>query len=583
MQLGDYEAATFQLAEILRAIAALDLSNPSPFADTIRELFARLAEDRFNLVVIGRFNRGKTSLMNAILGMERLPTGILPLTSVITRVTYGSREKVEIEFARGGVPLEIGMEQLRDYVTQQGNPGNRMGIQQALVELPAEILRRGFYFIDTPGLGSAISQNSRTTEEFLPEADAILLVSGCDSPLTEEEGKLIRRLAHDRPKLFLIMNKLDMLTPDGRIELVRFTREQLSDLPGEAAPPLFLVSARDGLFGKLRGDTALLDSSGLSALEDALIAFLTQDKSQAVLQGLAARLHTLLNAIDATSVVEPKALQELSGRVSAFERELGLDSDGGAINSNSAASSEVLNAPARMGACSVCSRILTAWFEFLRDYQLELTVSAEERHRFAQRGGFCERHLGLYVSLASERDLCLALTPLLERTATDLAEACHLSLGEGGGSGNVTFTRPACALCEIQHATETECFGEFRQNYERALSDLSAPLPSLCLPHLKLMARREWNVPQRSISMVEAFFRQQATAAQRLAEDTQRYVLKRDALRHGLASEEESQAAGVAVAFLMGHPKVIPGNAQPLSASRAGGNESHDAFWAKKA
>jgi GTPase SAR1 family protein len=584
VQLSDYEAATFQLAEILRAIAALDLPNPSPFTDPVRELFARLAEGRFNLVVIGRFSRGKTSLMNAILGTERLPTGILPLTSVVTRVAYGSREKVEIEFTRGGMPLEIAMEQLRDYVTQHGNPGNRLGIRQAVVELPAEILRRGFYFIDTPGLGSAISENSRTTEKFLPEADAVLMVSGCDSPLTEEEAKLIRRLARDRRKLFLIMNKQDMLTPEGRLELVQFTREQLSDLPGEAAPPLFLVSARDGLLGKLRGDRALLDSSGLAALENALIAFLTRDKSKVLLQAMAARLYSLLDAIDAMSVVEPDVLRDLSGRIAAFERELGLDSDTGVINSDSATSPMVLNAPARMGACSVCSRILSAWFEFLRRYQLELAISAEERHRFAQRGGFCGRHLGLYVSLASERDLCLALTPLLERTAIDLAEASHLGRREGGGSGKAAFTRLACALCEIQHATETDCFREFSQTFEQRPGDLNTPLPSVCLTHLKLMAQGEWNAPRRGISsMLEAFLRQQAAAAQRLAEDTQRYVLKRDALRHGLASEEESQAAGIAVAFLIGHPKVMPGDGQPLSASRASGNKSHGPPWAKKA
>jgi predicted GTPase len=61
-----------------------------------RDLFARLAEDRFNLAVVGRFSRGKSSLMNAILGSERLRTGVVPLTSVITTVTYGSQERMTL-------------------------------------------------------------------------------------------------------------------------------------------------------------------------------------------------------------------------------------------------------------------------------------------------------------------------------------------------------------------------------------------------------------------------------------------------------------------------------------------------------
>jgi len=58
--------------------------------------------------------------------------------------------------------------------------------------------------------------------------------------------------------------------------------------------------------------------------------------------------------------------------------------------------------------------------------------------------------------------------------------------------------------------------------------------------------------------VVNALARQLALAAERLAEDTRRYVLKRDALRHGWASEEESHAARLAVAFLAGYPKVAP-------------------------
>src|SRR5579862_4801900 len=58
-----------------------------------RRLLARLAEDRFNLAMVGQFSRGKSSLMNALLGAEKLPTGILPLTSVITTVAYGESER----------------------------------------------------------------------------------------------------------------------------------------------------------------------------------------------------------------------------------------------------------------------------------------------------------------------------------------------------------------------------------------------------------------------------------------------------------------------------------------------------------
>jgi len=113
-------------------------------------LFARLAEDRFNLLVVGRFNRGKTSLMNAILATDRLPTGIVPLTSVITSVGYGSKERVLLKYENRLLDCEIPIEALPQHITQQGNPGNVQRIKTAEIQLPAEILRRGFYFVDTP-------------------------------------------------------------------------------------------------------------------------------------------------------------------------------------------------------------------------------------------------------------------------------------------------------------------------------------------------------------------------------------------------------------------------------------------------
>ncbi len=92
--LREYEQAKFELAEILRVIsgqraATGGSAQPAFGEDEIADLFTRLAEDRFVLRVAGCFSRGKTSLMNAILGLDRLPTGILPLTSVITSVAYG--------------------------------------------------------------------------------------------------------------------------------------------------------------------------------------------------------------------------------------------------------------------------------------------------------------------------------------------------------------------------------------------------------------------------------------------------------------------------------------------------------------
>jgi Dynamin family len=122
MDLREYEQNKFAIAEVLRS-AAKDV--PDHWTDLrrrVQSLLARLAEDRFNLVVVGRFSRGKTSVMNAIMRTDRLPTGITPLTSVITSVTYGSKERVVLNYAERILTNEVPIEDLPKYITQQGNP-----------------------------------------------------------------------------------------------------------------------------------------------------------------------------------------------------------------------------------------------------------------------------------------------------------------------------------------------------------------------------------------------------------------------------------------------------------------------------
>ena len=133
MSLRNYEQEKFAIAEILRSFSHIAPRDETALQEHLRGLFARLAEDRFNLVVVGRFNRGKTSIMNAVLGTDRLPVGIVPLTSVITTVTYGTTERVVLRFHRSSMTSDMSIDAQREYVTQEDNPGNVKGISVAEV------------------------------------------------------------------------------------------------------------------------------------------------------------------------------------------------------------------------------------------------------------------------------------------------------------------------------------------------------------------------------------------------------------------------------------------------------------------
>lgn len=243
MDLKEYEQRKFALAGIVRSAQAIDTKD-STLLGECRELLRRLAEDRFNLMVVGRFSRGKPTLMNAILGGNHLPTGIVPLTSVITTVRYGSRKQVVLHFINSSLSREVPLSQLADYVTQKENPSNRKKIAYAEIQLRLEILRRGLFFVDSPGLGSPIVENTLTTERFLPEADAFVLVTSYESPISEEEDRILQRIRLMNKRLFVVVNKQDTVRAADREDALRFVAERLQEFRLSDVSPIYSISAR---------------------------------------------------------------------------------------------------------------------------------------------------------------------------------------------------------------------------------------------------------------------------------------------------------------------------------------------------
>jgi small GTP-binding protein len=263
-------------------------------AETIRTLLGQLAEDRFNLVVVGQFKRGKSTLINALLGCEILPTAVVPLTSVITVLQYGPSERVLVypEDSPAGVSVEVSA--LADYVTERGNPANVRRIRSVGVEVPSPVLRHGLRIIDTPGIGSATSANTATTYTFLSDVDAVIFVTSVESPLTEPELTFLDVLRQSIDRIFFILNKVDQAGGDERQEVIRYVEHLLRERVGASAVRLFPVSAREGLAGKRQGDLKRVTQSGLAEFEAALEQFLREEREATHLQGILDRAHRVL-------------------------------------------------------------------------------------------------------------------------------------------------------------------------------------------------------------------------------------------------------------------------------------------------
>jgi len=234
----------------LRRLADLaDEFNAAQIASHARSLAERVSEGRFYVACVGQFKRGKSTLLNALVGRPVLPAGIVPVTTVPTILRYGPSPSARVRFEKAEW-MEIALSAVEDFVSEEKNPENAKGVLGLEIFLPSPLLSRGMCLVDTPGLGSVFAGNTEATQSFLPQIDAAIVVVGADPPLSGEELQLVETIGMEVRDLLLVMNKADRTTDMERHAAAEFTRRMLEQRLKRTAPALFEVSALDCLEGR---------------------------------------------------------------------------------------------------------------------------------------------------------------------------------------------------------------------------------------------------------------------------------------------------------------------------------------------
>jgi signal recognition particle receptor subunit beta len=276
-------------------------------AEAARALDDKLLENRFNVVVFGEFKRGKTTFVNALLGEEMLPAAVVPLTSIVTAVTWGEEVRARISY-EGGREEEVPPRELGRYVTERDNPGNHLGVRRAILSYPSDDLRDGVFLVDTPGVGSVYRHNTEAAREFLPQADAAIFLVSADPPISDTEREFLEEIRDEAARTFFVLNKIDYLTGLDRDEAIAFTRGVIAGAVGREII-LYPLSARQALVAKLVGDDDELEASGLPVFERDLRSFLLRDKGETILRSVAVRAARLVEAERNSLDVRERALE----------------------------------------------------------------------------------------------------------------------------------------------------------------------------------------------------------------------------------------------------------------------------------
>ncbi len=310
-----------EILQMIDEVAALDAVSECP----CNELRDKILRNRFNLVVVGQFKRGKTTLINALLGTDLLPTAVIPLTSIVTVIEYGRDIEVTVFFNNGRTE-RILPEELAEYVTEKGNPRNEKEVAEVLIRYPSEYLKDGVRLIDTPGVGSVYQHNTEVAYEYLPRSDATVFLVSVDQPLSKAEIDFLKDVRQYADRIFFLLNKADYLSPDELEESVEFTLFTLREEAGFDSPELYTVSARLCLDGKLKGSEELLARSNMPLFEDRLRRFLIEEKGMILLRSVSNNLKRVVSEAILKTELQIKAImapmEEIEAKLRAFEDRL---------------------------------------------------------------------------------------------------------------------------------------------------------------------------------------------------------------------------------------------------------------------
>jgi len=290
-----------------------------------------LEAGEIRVVVLGQFKRGKSSVLNALLGRAILPTGVVPLTTVPTFLRTGRPARATVRFADGR-EADVDLEALDSYVTERGNPGNEKGVDRVEVTVPARHLGDGLVLVDTPGIGSAERGATGRAFGFLPRVDAGLVVLSADPPIGELELELVKSAARLTPHLFFVFNKIDLHPEESWREALDYCRLRLAEALDLRAGDLtlFPLSARRALDGAEEGQDGSSDGDRLEDL-GRMLRHLGAERGEEIARDVATRRLSRLAAeglglVDLEEAALRTPAEELEQRMATLrDRMLELD------------------------------------------------------------------------------------------------------------------------------------------------------------------------------------------------------------------------------------------------------------------
>lgn len=315
------------MASLSRICTSLGMQEYAEMLDAAR---TRMKNNIFSVGIMGEFRRGKSTLINALLGKEIVPSDIIPTSATLNIVRWGSKPGVIVHF-RDGSEKEIGIDELPMFVTKITPEAKQMAakVEKAVVLYPCRFCQNGVQIVDTPGLNDE-ERMDEIAARVIPNLDAIIMVMTQESPLSESEREFLRNkiMVSDIGRIIFVVNKIDNIHPKDRSRVKEYIKGRIqeeilektgaihgndSEIYSEIKSKLggirvYGISARDALKARLDGDSSLENNSKILEFENALSKMLTEERGMLELMGTVNALNSVTKEVRDTIAMRRKAI-----------------------------------------------------------------------------------------------------------------------------------------------------------------------------------------------------------------------------------------------------------------------------------
>lgn len=203
----------------------IQIANDLGFADIVQDLnqiSARMGQQDCPLVLplVGEFSSGKTTLINALTDSKKLETATKPTTATIYEVHFGAENSHARVLNEDGTITDV--DELSNLKNDILKDAKVVTVFDTSKRIPSSTI-----LVDTPGLSSPDPKHKQTLVDFLPQADAILLVSDINQQVTRSLTEFVKTMSLSKRPIYLVLTKCDTKSPSDLEEAKKYISENI--------------------------------------------------------------------------------------------------------------------------------------------------------------------------------------------------------------------------------------------------------------------------------------------------------------------------------------------------------------------